>query len=220
MTVLSPGFFVSELRKLQFPNTFNPYTDQCDVYDKREAPALRTQMILEILTAASDMDIDAIWIGRDLGHRGGRRTGLALTDDLRFADHLQRWEVEIERPTSGPLVPERTAAVVWEMLDQISEVVFLWNIFPLHPFPAGNTFGNRAHNAVERKAGEELLRFLLALLNPRRVVAVGNDAAKVLDTVGADIEVSAVRHPSYGGENVFREQVAALYGLVLNPARS
>ena len=220
MTVLSPGFFVSELRKLRFPNTFNPYTDQCDVYDKCEAPELRTQMILEILTAASDMDIDAIWIGRDLGHRGGRRTGLALTDDLRFADHLQRWEVEIERPTSGPLVPERTAAVVWEMLDQISEVVFLWNIFPLHPFPAGNTFGNRAHNAVERKAGEELLRFLLALLNPRRVVAVGNDAARVLDTVGADIEVSAVRHPSYGGENVFREQVAALYGLVLNPARS
>lgn len=217
MTVLSPGFFVSELRKLQFPNTFNPYTDQCAVHDKREAPELRTQIILEILTAASDMDIDAIWIGRDLGHRGGRRTGLALTDDLRFADHLERWEVEIERPTSGPLIPERTAAVVWEMLDRISEVVFLWNIFPLHPFPVGNTFGNRAHNAAERKAGEELLRLLLALLNPRRVVAIGNDAAKVLDTVSADIEVSAVRHPSYGGESVFREQVAALYGLGPTP---
>ena len=213
MTVLNPGFFVSELRKLQFPNTFNPYTDQCDVHDKREAPKLRAQMILEVLTAARDTDIDAIWIGRDLGHRGGRRTGLALTDDLRFADHLQRWEVEIERPTSGPLVPERTATVVWEMLDQISEVVFLWNIFPLHPFPAGNTFGNRAHNAVERRAGEELLRLLLALLNPRRVVAVGNDAAKVLDTVRADIQVCAVRHPSYGGETIFREQMAALYGL-------
>ncbi len=212
MTVLSPGAFVSELRKLQFPNAFNPYTDQCAVYDKQEAPELRTQMILEILTAASDMDIDAIWIGRDLGHRGGRRTGLALTDDLRFANHLQRWEVKIERPTSGPLVPERTAAVVWEMLDQISEVVFLWNVFPLHPFPAGNTLGNRAHNAVERKAGKELLRLLLALLNPRRVVAVGNDAAKVLEVIAADIEVCAVRHPSYGGETKFREQVAALYG--------
>jgi len=213
MTTLSPESFVTALRKIQFPNTFNPYTDQCDIYDKREAPKLRTQMILEILTAASNMDIDAIWVGRDLGHRGGRRTGLALTDDLRFADHLQRWEVKIERPTSGPLVPERTAAAIWEMLSQISDVVFLWNIFPLHPFPAGNAFRNRTHNALERKAGADLLRLLLDLLNPRRVVAIGNDAAKVLDAVAVDIEVCAARHPSYGGESMFREQVATLYGL-------
>ena len=211
MTVVSPGIFVSEIRKLRFPNTFNPYADQCEVHDKPEAPELRARMLLEILSMASGVDIDAIWVGRDLGHRGGRRTGLALTDDLRFTDHIRRWKVEIERPTLGPLVRERTAGVIWEMLEQISEVVFLWNIFPLHPFPAGNTFKNRPHSAVERKAGEALLLMLLGLLRPRRIVAVGNDAAKVLGSIARDIEVCHVRHPSYGGENAFRAQVAALY---------
>ena len=211
MVSISPGFFVSETRKLRFPNTFNPYLDQCEVYDKPEAPELRAQILHDILCAANKVDIDAIWLGRDLGHRGGRRTGLALTDDLRFTDHIRRWEVKIERPTFGPLVQERTAGVVWEMLKQISGNIFLWNIFPLHPYPAGNTFKNRAHSAVERKAGQALLLMLLAMLKPRRVVAIGNDAAKVLTSIAVDIEIFQVRHPSYGGENTFRRQIATLY---------
>ena len=99
------------------------------------------------------------------------------------------------------------------MLGRISENVFLWNVFPLHPFPPGNSFGNRAHKAAERKAGVALLRSLLALLNPGRIVAIGNDAAKVAANLGAGIEVCAVRHPGHGGEALFREQMAALYGL-------
>ena len=213
MTVVSPEIFVSEVRRLRFPNSFNPYRDRCEVYDKPEAPELRVRILLEILRVASSVDIDAIWLGRDLGHRGGRRTGLALTDDLRFADHIRRWKVELERPTLGPLVRERTAGVIWEMLEQVPEVVFLWNVFPLHPFPAGNIFKNRPHSAMERKAGVTLLLMLLALLEPRRIIAVGNDAAKALGAITRDIDVYHVRHPSYGGENAFRAQVADLYGL-------
>ena len=178
-----------------------------------DAAEIRSRVILEVLGAAREKGVEALWIGRDLGHRGGRRTGLALTDDLRFGDHFRRWGVDAERPTVGPLVAERTAAVIWEMLGRISENVFLWNVFPLHPFPPGNPFGNRAHNAAERKAGVAVLRSLLALLNPGRIVAIGNDAAKVAANLGAEIEVCAVRHPGYGGEALFREQMAALYGL-------
>ena len=74
------------------------------------------EFFFEILSAASAVDLDAIWVGRDLGHRGGRRTGLALTDDIQFAAHTRRWGVEAERPTRGPMLSERTASVVWEML--------------------------------------------------------------------------------------------------------
>ncbi len=213
MLVNDPDSFVSAVRKLKFPNTFNPYVQRCEQYDKPKAPEIRTTVLYEILIAARDVDIDAIWIGRDLGHRGGRRTGLALTDDCRFSDHIRRWGVEMDRPTFGPLVRERTAGVVWEMLEQIEEHVFLWNIFPLHPFPEGNVYGNRPHSAVERNAGEELLVRLVSILKPRRIVAVGNDSARALMKIFSKPDINHVRHPSYGGERVFRKQVASLYGL-------
>ena len=213
MPVTGAQGFVSKVRELKFPNTFNPYVERCEQYDKLRAPEIRARVLCEILSAAGDVEIDAIWIGRDLGHRGGRRTGLALTDDFCFSAHTKRWGVEMERPTLGPLVRERTASVVWEMLADIEENVFLWNLFPLHPFPEGNVYNNRAHSAVERDAGVGLLLMLVSLLRPRRIVAIGKDSSRALRNAFGEIEVWDVRHPSYGGEKLFREQTASLYGL-------
>src|SRR5262245_26699381 len=114
-----PSEFVSALSALSFPNTFNPYSDRCSVYDKYDAPARRAATLLAMLESASNREIDALWIGRDLGHRGGRRTGLALTDDVHIADHTRRWDVAMYRPTKGQAVAERTAAVVWSVLDRV-----------------------------------------------------------------------------------------------------
>ena len=216
MTVEEPRSFVSKVRELKFPNTFNPYVERCEQYDKPYAPEIRAGVLLNILQAAGKVDIDSIWIGRDLGHRGGRRTGLALTDDFRFSVHTKRWGVEVDRPTVGPLVRERTATVVWEMLEQIDKHIFLWNLFPLHPFPEDNEFKNRAHRAIERDAGVELLLRLVSLLRPRRIVAIGKDSARALRNRLVEIDVRDVRHPSYGGESMFREQVASLYGLCIS----
>lgn len=128
---------VSELRKMKFANTFNPYLEQCELYDKPDSLKFRTRILLEKLSAASDLDIHSGWIGRNLCYRVGRRIGLALTDDVRFTQHAERWGIKAERPTLGPLVRERTAGVVWDLLEQVSEHVFLWDAFPLHPYPDG-----------------------------------------------------------------------------------
>src|SRR3546814_12884679 len=125
------------------------------------------------------MAVDAVWIGRDLGYRGGQRTGLALTDDIHVDQHAQRWSVRAERQTVGEAVAERTAAVIWGMLDQIEQPVFLWNVFPLHPHEAGSPFTNHQHNARERQAGEEILNLLLSLLQPRRVLAISSEERRV-----------------------------------------
>ena len=208
-----PCDFVSMVRELKFPNTFNPYVERCEQYDKPQAPEIRSRLLLDILRVAGETEIDAIWIGRDLGHRGGRRTGLALTDDFRFSVHTRRWGMDVERPTLDPLVCERTATVVWEMLERIEENVFLWNLFPLHPFPEEDTYKNRAHSAIERDAGVKLLVRLVSILRPRRVIAIGKDSARALRTGIIKVNVWDVRHPSYGGERLFREQIASLYGL-------
>ena len=210
---MTPEQFVDTVRELKFENAFNPYSEQCSVYDHEDAPLRRCGVLLAMLYAAVGVDVDSLWLGRDLGFRGGRRTGLALTDDVNLISHAARWKVMVERPTIGEVISERTATVVWSVLDQINEPVFLWNVFPLHPHVARNPFTNRGHNARERRAGEELLSELIGLLCPRRLIPIGNDATATALRLFPPQQVVKVRHPSYGGQRTFLRQIRDLYGI-------
>ena len=211
---MTPVDIINALTELKFNCAFNPYSNRCKVYDRKDAAKRRCDSLLAILEEAITREIDSLWIGRDLGYRGGRRTGLALTDDAHLHKHGERWGVAIEKPTKGEVVTERTASVIWGMLDRISAPVFLWNVFPLHPHNAREPFSNRTHNSQERRAGEEILHQLILLLEPRRLVPVGTVAASVAHHLRENQEVCQVRHPSYGGQNEFIAQISELYGVV------
>lgn len=210
---MRPADFVNCLRDLRFENVFNPYADRCAVHDVDDAPSRRARGLQQLLETAVATEVDALWIGRDLGHRGGRRTGLALTDDVHLTIHANRWNVTIERATTGSMVAERTAAVIWSMLALVPAPVFLWNAFPLHPHEPNDPFSNRSHNSHERAIGEALLAELISMLRPRRLVAIGNDAGKATSRLATITEVVQVRHPSYGGQSDFVRQVRWLYDL-------
>lgn len=208
---MSYSTILKSLKNLEFENTFNPYFDRCPVFDSECAPKIRRYYLEEMLKRAAEANVDAIWVGRDLGYRGGRRTGLALTDDIHFSDHLIRWGIKPERPTYGEPMAERTAAAIWDILLKIKSPVFLWNVFPLHPFENGDPFSNRAHNARERKAGTEILVKIIEYIKPRRVIAIGNDAHNVLSSALDPKIVYKVRHPSYGGHSDFLSTMERLY---------
>ena len=208
---MNPARFVEQLRGLSCENTFNPYSSRCPVCDLDDAPQRRSQILLSLLNAASDQDVDSVWIGRDLGHRGGRRTGLPLTDDVHFKMHVKRWGLSFERPTRSQVVAERTAAIVWGILSRIELSVFLWNVFPLHPHEPGSPFSNRPHNSTERRIGEEFLAELILLLRPRRLIAIGNDAFHTTRRLCSQRKVFQVRHPSYGGQVQFLREMQELY---------
>ncbi len=210
---MTPTDFVSQLSTMRFADAFNPYSDRCSVHDLDDAPTRRSQLLIQTLEMAEQVDVDSIWVGRDLGFRGGRRTGLAFTDDVHFHDHLSRWGIGQARPTLGQPVAERTATIIWDMLERIQTPIFLWNVFPLHPHEHGAPFTNRAHNAEERRAGTEILLQLIRLLRPKRFIAVGNDAEKVLGRISGGAKVVKVRHPSYGGQVAFSRQVRELYNI-------
>jgi uracil-DNA glycosylase len=204
--------FVRQIEGLRFQNAFNPYAETCSVYDRPTAAFVRRQNLRRVVRAALENGVESIWIARDLGYRGGRRTGLALTDELHLSAHAKLLRsAPLEQATKGPPVTERTALVIWRMLQLINSPVFLWNIFPLHPHEPDDPLSNRNHNRAERTACQPLLLWVLHQLNPKRVVAIGRDAKLALDDVNA--RATAVRHPSYGGQNDFIRDIATLYGL-------
>jgi hypothetical protein len=208
--------FIEALASMRLEDVFNPYADCCDIHDKPNAPALRRKNLSAFLKAASARPIDSIWIARDLGYRGGRRTGLPLTDEVHLPTFSRTFGgLRLHRATIGPPVAERTAAIVWRILERISVPVFLWNVFPFHPYLPGEPFSNRCHSTRERRVGEAFLIDLLDMLKPRRIVAIGVDAHRVVkDLKGPDCYY--VRHPSYGGQNAFIAGIVELYRIVLD----
>ncbi|MBB6521119.1 uracil-DNA glycosylase [Pseudoteredinibacter isoporae] len=205
--------FIRALKSYQGDNVFNPYTDVCPVYDRYNANVIRSKNLSNILNSLQNNDVDAIWIGRDLGHRGGRRTGLALTDEVRFERAEQFWNANIKRATKGEAVAERTALNIWNFLERTGENIFTWNVFPFHPHETNTPLSNRSHSSKERDFGLGILENVVALLQPRKIIAIGNDAhinaVKVFDT----LPIYKVRHPSYGGEKDFRKQMSDIYKL-------
>lgn len=209
--MMAATHFLASLKALRLPNTFNPYAGRCPLYDREDAPERRFDTLSLVVNAACEAEIDSIWIGRDLGYRGGRRTGLALTDDLHISEHANRWGIAAERATKGDALAERTAAVIWRILAEIPVPIFLWNVFPLHPHEPGDPFSNRRHNAAERTIGEELLAEVIVLMKPKRLVALGNDAAESVSRFADVADLVYVRHPSYGGQTKFEHQIRGLY---------
>lgn len=209
---LSVDCFVQRVANLRFDRVFNPYSEACADHDEADAPEVRRRNLTLVLNAAVEHGVDSVWIARDLGYRGGRRTGLALTDELHLQAHGSLYgALDLARATRGPAVAERTATVIWQVLKSIQRPVFLWNVFPLHPHEQDDPMSNRCHTRAERQACRPLLTWLLETLQPRTVIAIGRDAQLALADL--DVEAEKVRHPSYGGQVEFADGVYAHYGV-------
>lgn len=209
---MNPKTFVARLADIRLPAVFNPYTDRCAVHDRADAARCRRQNLEIFLEAALDNKVQSIWVARDLGYRGGRRTGVALTDEVHL-DQVGRLlgGIALKRATRGPLVAERTAAVIWNVLSRLEEPVFLWNVFPFHPHEPRDQFSNRCHTREEREISLPLLQALIEMIQPRQIIAIGRDAQLALKDL--ETPVAPVRHPSYGGQSEFVSGLNALYGL-------
>lgn len=204
--------FVSKLAACRFSSVFNPYADECSEHDGKGAAAIRRQNLAKVLRSALENGVESLWIARDLGYRGGRRTGLALTDEVHLEAHAKLFNVaQLDRSTRGPAVAERTATVIWQAVALVGRPVFFWNVFPFHPHEADDPMSNRCHTRAEREACVPLLNWLIDELKPKSILAIGRDAQLALD--GAGVSAVQVRHPSYGGQTEFTQGVLAHYGL-------
>lgn len=207
--------FVDELAVLHFDNVFNPYADVCPIYDTTDAAFIRRRNLELVLNAAISQGIDSMWIARDLGYRGGRRTGLALTDEVHLFWHAKLLATPpLMRATQGSIMIERTASIVWRVLRLIDRPIFLWNVFPLHPHEPSDPMSNRCHTRVERIACQQLNSWLIETLCPKKVIVIGREAQKAMVELG--IKSVKIRHPSYGGQSEFLAALTELYGVSFN----
>lgn len=206
---MKPLNFVNALSEIRLDAVFNPYSDRCDLYDRADAPRRRRANLLAFLEALTEVDVDSVWIARDLGYRGGRRTGLPLTDEIHLDTFSELYGLSLSRATKGPPMAERTAAIIWRVLAHVDRPIFLWNIFPLHPFEPGDPLSNRCHKRHEREMFHDLLFAMLEMLRPKRIVAIGRDAQHALTDL--DLEPRPVRHPSYGGQTDFIRGMCEIY---------
>ncbi|MGH7982218.1 MAG: uracil-DNA glycosylase [Candidatus Udaeobacter sp.] len=155
----------------------------------------------------------SIWVGRDLGYRGGRRTGIALTDEFHLGVLKDTFGVFgiVKATVDEEPKKERTATEVWKLLSKIKEPVFLWNAFPFHPFDEGEPLSNRRHTSQEFESCRHILVAIFDWLQPTTIIALGADAEAAVLSTGRMCE--RVRHPSYGGQIDFARAIANIYRL-------
>jgi len=209
---MTPTSFVKALASLSLEDVFNPYADTCPVHDRADAAAHRRANLRTYLSVSAKIGVDTIWMGRDLGYRGGRRTGLALTDDFHLPEMAKVYPgCKSRLATKGPVIAERTAAEIWGVLKVINSPPLLWNVFPFHPHETENPFTNRRFKAKELALVSDLNNALIKWLKVRRIIAIGQDAATYAAAFG--VEVVTVRHPSYGGVKDFRNGMSEIYGI-------
>jgi uracil-DNA glycosylase len=203
--------FVAGLSDISLPNVFNPYRDVCPVADNSESPQVRCRNLTCFLQAMMDGGVRSIWLGRDLGYRGGRRTGIPLTDEFHMHVLATAFSVVglAKATVDEELKKERTATEVWKLISRIQKPILLWNVFPFHPFNEGDPFTNRRHTRPEFDSCRELLVALIEWVDPDTIVTLGSDAEAALVRLG--LRSLKVRHPSYGGQTQFAKEIGQIY---------
>ena len=208
---MNSQLFVDQLGQISYTSVFNPYCDLCSNHDYSESPIIRRRNLQRYLDVAINDSFESIWLGRDCGYRGGRRTGIALTDEMHLGALKDHFGIAgIAKATVYGPIKERTATEVWKMIDEMKVKVFLWNIFPFHLFEANNPKSNRRHLAREFNGCRDILFCLLEWQQPKMIVTLGADAHNAVRRMG--FKVSPVRHPSYGGYLEFARAIRTLYG--------
>ena len=221
--------FVDELGLYEGVNVYNPWSDVDLNYDNSlEASRWRWQNFI-VYALPRLGRANTFVVAEAVGYQGGRYSGIAITCERMLlglhstVDANQLAEIPLWRTSSQMSehiksiqrekgFNEPTDTVVWNAIIEngINPYdIFLWNIFPFHPYKSGEPMTNRTPTDEEQQLGWEYTKKLLdlnAILgggDRPLILAVGQKSADTMGKFG--IIPLALRHPANGGANKYRE---------------
>lgn len=189
--------FFNKLTKKEDSSTVkNPYLD------KKVSENLRLYLS-EILKIKGKR---ILLVGEAPGYKGCKITGIPFTSGkvfnrfnhpllIQIRDHIKLSKVE----------SEITATIFWEYLTQKGVTPIFWNSFPFHPHPADNENKNRVPTSEEVNSGMEYLRLIYLIYEPEIVAGIGNKGFECAKKTFPDLNITYIRHPSFGGKSKFIE---------------
>ena len=205
--VLDDVWSLFENRLFTVPSTwdgpaplFNQYHDRDLRVDRPDADAVRRGNLFRYLSSFAERPSIAI-VGEAPGWWGCRFSGVPFTSEAQLCDGALPFTGHQSSAASSPYA-ENSATIFWRVARPHGSSFLAWNCVPFHLHRPDDPHTNRAPTRKEILAHLELLTALLALLEPRLVVAVGRSAEWALRQI--DVPCTCVRHPSHGGANEFR----------------
>jgi len=190
----------------------NPYCGIDPAVDRPQSDLIRRENLRRYLECFNQWP-DTLMIGEAPGWRGCRFSGVPFTSEAQLNGGLPFHG----RPTSlcDPPHGEATATVFWKVMRAYHPEFLLWNCLPFHPSQPEQPLSNRRPTSREIFLGSEMLSRLVTLLQPRRVIAVGNSARSALQHLG--IAAVALRHPGHGGAKTFEAGIHTIFRLQDRP---
>lgn len=156
---------------------------------------------------------EILLVGEAPGYNGCRLTGVPFSSEHIIRSGVCEGRVfgahNGYKASTKRAKKEQSASAMWSVLESLDTLPLLWNAFPFHPYKEGNIDSNRKPTAKELEIGSYYLKELIEIFVIKDVIAVGNVADETLSKMS--IEHTKVRHPSYGGKSLFKEQLVSYY---------
>ena len=162
--------------------------------------------LLHYLQHLKSQKVDLMLIGEAPGYRGCAMTGIPFTDEIQLSHPENRYALgNWSRSGQTGTTAERSASIVWPAIRAYHLVPLLWNVFPFHPYQAGNRRSNRTPTQRELREGRQYIEALREIfqIDDAQVFAIGRKAQVIL---GLTDETHCIRHPANDFQKEFRPQ--------------
>ncbi|MBT3239788.1 MAG: uracil-DNA glycosylase [Chloroflexi bacterium] len=186
---------------------WNPYSGENSELDISEAAKIRRQNLKNYLESYTKMP-EALLVGEAPGPWGCRFSGIAFTSERQ----LVNGELPFHGKTTStfdPPVLERSGTILWGNLLDYFPRFFVWNCIPYHPTNPNEPLSIRTPKKSEIVEFNPILKGMVDILSPKKVVAIGRKAEQGLSQIG--LNPIYVRHPSFGGKPAFIKGMAEIF---------